>query len=111
MEKKKEPVDFDREKIYENLHETPSPAWYDSKIPWTVQQQTAATNGIHYVDRVGKLKEYPTFELPVPRAARTGLMLDIGCGWGRWLVAGSEKGYVPVGLDIRLEFCRTARSV
>ena len=35
-------------------------------------------------------------------------MLDIGNGWGRWLVSGFNKGYIPIGIDIRLEFCKTA---
>jgi ubiquinone/menaquinone biosynthesis C-methylase UbiE/uncharacterized protein YbaR (Trm112 family) len=73
-----------------------------------VQQQIAATNGVHYIDRIGKLSTYPVYELPVPRV-NNGLMLDIGNGWGRWLVAGANKGYTPIGIDIRLEFCLTAR--
>ena len=36
-------------------------------------------------------------------------MLDIGSGWGRWLVAGANKGFIPIGADLRLEFCQTAR--
>ena len=30
-------------------------------------------------------------KLPVKKVS-TGLMLDIGTGWGRWLVAGAVKG-------------------
>jgi ubiquinone/menaquinone biosynthesis C-methylase UbiE/uncharacterized protein YbaR (Trm112 family) len=111
MENNKDIVEFNRSKIYEKLEEAPQPASYNSKIPWTVQQQIAATNGVHYVDRIGKLNEYPIFELPVPRYKSNGLMLDIGCGWGRWLIAGARKGLIPIGLDIRLEFCKTALSV
>ena len=36
-------------------------------------------------------------------------MLDIGAGCGRWLVAGATKGYIPVGIDLRLEFFQAAR--
>jgi ubiquinone/menaquinone biosynthesis C-methylase UbiE/uncharacterized protein YbaR (Trm112 family) len=100
--------DFNRSKIYEKMDYAPEPAGYSSNIPWVVQQQIAATNGIHYVDRIGKLKDFPIFELPVPAVTGEKLMLDIGNGWGRWLVAGANKGYIPVGLDIRLEFCQTA---
>ncbi len=28
---------------------------------------------------------------------------------GRWLVAGAAKGYIPVGIHLRLEFCQAAR--
>ena len=101
-------IEFERSKIYEKLEYLPQPENYSGKLPWAVQQQIAATNGIQYVDRIGKLKDYPTYELPVNKV-ETGLMLDIGTGWGRWLVAGAAKGYIPVGIDLRLEFCQTAR--
>jgi ubiquinone/menaquinone biosynthesis C-methylase UbiE/uncharacterized protein YbaR (Trm112 family) len=98
---------FDRSKIYEKLDYVPEPFGYKAGLPWVVQQQIAATNGIQYVDRIGKLNEYPEFELPVSMVEE-GLMLDIGTGWGRWLIAGQKKGYTPIGADIRLEFCKTA---
>src|SRR5690606_20076247 len=98
-------------KIYEKLQYRPEPENYSSSIPWLVQQQVSATNGIHYGDLVGKLKEYPIYELPVPYHKQNGLFLDIGCGWGRWLVAGSNKGYIPIGIDLRLEFCETSKRV
>ena len=43
--------------------------------------------------------------------ANEDIMLDIGCGWGRWLLSGAKKGYIPVGIDLRLEFCETARKL
>ena len=101
-----------REKIYERLDTQPQPAGYSGKIPWIVQQQIAATNGIHFIDSIGTLSEYPIPEIPVGNAQSTGeLLLDIGNGWGRWLVAAANKNYIPVGIDIRLEFCETARQV
>jgi hypothetical protein len=101
---------FDRSKIYEKLEYQPEPAGYDGKIPWVIQQQIAATNGIHYANSVGKLQEIPIPPIPIPAAQRQGkLCLDIGCGWGRWLVAIGRKGYIPLGIDIRHEFCVSAR--
>lgn len=100
---------FDRQKIYEKLEYKPKPKGYSGKLPWIVQQQIAATNGKHYTDKVGKLNDYPIYELPVPPVA-SGLMLDIGTGWGRWLIAGANKGYIPVGVDLRLEFCEASLS-
>lgn len=99
--------DFDRTKIYEQLEYDREPIGYTGKLPWLIQQQIGATNGIHYLDRIGKLKDYPVYDLPLP-VVNKGLMLDIGNGWGRWLVAGANKGYIPIGIDIRLEFCKTA---
>lgn len=111
MQNEESIVQFNRSKIYEKLDYTQEPEGYSSAISWVVQQQIAATNGVHYVDRIGKLKHYPIFELPVDKVNGDKLMLDIGCGWGRWLVAGANKGYIPIGIDLRLEFCKTARNV
>ena len=109
MDKKIErDIAFERSKIYEKLESIPQPDTYKGKLPWIVQQQIAATNGIQYVDRVGKLNDYPRYELPVKKVDK-GLMLDIGTGWGRWLVAGAEKGYIPIGIDLRFEFCQVSR--
>lgn len=99
-----------RKKIYEQIDYLPKPENYNSRIPWVVQQQISATNGVHYADKVGKLNDYPIFELPV-KEVDNGLFLDIGCGWGRWLVGGHNKGYIPIGIDIRLEFCKTSQVV
>jgi ubiquinone/menaquinone biosynthesis C-methylase UbiE/uncharacterized protein YbaR (Trm112 family) len=100
-----------RERIYEQLQSRPQPNYYSGKIPWVVQQQIAATNGIHFVDSIGTLKEYPIPEIPISYANAGDLLLDIGNGWGRWLVAAANKDYIPVGIDIRLEFCETAHEV
>jgi len=110
-EQSKEAIAFNRSKIYERLSIQPEPPEYDKPISWIVQNQIAATNGVHYIDRIGKLNSYPIYELPVPKVSGNKLMLDIGSGWGRWLIAGGLKGYIPVGLDIRLEFCETQQTV
>jgi len=101
-------IEFNRSKIYEKLDYEKEPPGYNKDVPWIVQQQIGATNGLHYIERIGKLNSYPVYELPVKKVDN-GLMLDIGNGWGRWLVAGANKGYIPIGIDIRLEFCMTAR--
>ena len=100
-----------KDRIYEKLSTQPEPRGYAGKIPWIVQQQVAATNGIHFLNTIGELNEYPIPEIPVDLAEPDNLLLDIGCGWGRWLVAASKKNYIPVGIDLRLEFCETARKV
>ena len=104
--------EFEKEKIFERLDYAPEPAGYTGRVPWKVQQQIAATNGIHFQDSVGKLSEYPIPDIPIKAAVDdSSLLLDIGSGWGRWLVAGAKKNYIPIGLDFRLEFCETARQV
>jgi len=77
-----------------------------------VQVIIASTNGIHYKDKVNKLTSYPRYELPIePAQNDNALMLDIGCGWGRWLIAGADKNYIPIGLDLIPEFAETSLKV
>lgn len=99
-----------KSKIYERLEYKPQPLNYNSEISWLIQQQISATNGIHYKDLVGKLRSIPSYSLPI-KTLGSGLMLDIGCGWGRWLLAGSKLNYTPVGMDLRLEFCQTSKEL
>jgi uncharacterized protein YbaR (Trm112 family)/SAM-dependent methyltransferase len=73
-----------------------------------VKTEIASTNGIHYEDRANKIETYPAYQLPVKKAQkRNSLMLDIGSGWGRWLVAASKKDYIPIGLDLKIDHARS----
>ena len=60
-------IEFDRSKIYEKLDYTPQPPDYQGKLPWKVQQQIAATNGIQYADMVEKLAENLSNELSIKK--------------------------------------------
>jgi len=77
----------------------------------------AATNGRHYQPLMGKLASLPIPELPemVKEEARgwgrKKWMLDIGSGWGRWLLAGANAGFMPVGLELKLEAARVAKEL
>jgi len=95
------------ERIFEDLIIKDKSKSDVSDMNWLIQNQIAATNGIHYTDRLGKLLNIPEYNLPQIVNNRQGLMLDIGAGWGRWLRAGAAKGMIPVGIDIRLAFCKT----
>lgn len=75
-----------------------------------VQEWVAGTNGRLYAALVNRLERYPIPAWPLPDVA-SGLMLDIGCGWGRWMVAGGRHGYVPIGVDVKLEPLKAARRV
>lgn len=74
-----------------------------------VQQMLAATNGIMYRDVTAST--YPIPDIRLPAAQGEQWMLDIGCNWGRWCVAGAHKGYRVVGLDPSLEAVTVARQV
>lgn len=86
-------------------------------IPRYIQEMIAATNGRHYQGLVGRLKTLPIPELPekvkeeARAKAKTPWMLDIGSGWGRWLLAGANAGFVPVGLELKLEPAKVARDL
>ena len=86
-------------------------------IPAYVQKMIAATSGRHYQGLVGKLETLPIPELPekvkeeARAKAKTPWMLDIGSGWGRWLLAGANAGFVPVGLELKLEPAKVARDL
>lgn len=67
-----------------------------------VQQMIAGTNGRTYIDVINRLSSYPIPLLPV-RASGGGIFLDIGCGWGRWMVGAAQRGFFPIGVDIKLE--------
>jgi uncharacterized protein YbaR (Trm112 family)/SAM-dependent methyltransferase len=75
-----------------------------------VQEWVAGTNGRLYIPLVHRLPRYPIPHWPLPEPGR-GLMLDIGCGWGRWMVAAGRQGYLPVGIDVKLEPLQAARRV
>jgi ubiquinone/menaquinone biosynthesis C-methylase UbiE len=45
------------------------------------------------------------------QSANAGLLLDIGCGWGRWMVAAGREGFRPVGVDVKLEPLQASRRV
>jgi SAM-dependent methyltransferase len=74
-------------------------------IPEYAQRKIARTNGRLWRSRVGRLTELPIPEIPIP-PGDGGLLLDIGCGWGRWTAAAARRGYVPVGIDIQLDAAR-----
>lgn len=56
-----------------------------------------ATSGISYKHLIGRLRDYPIPEIPIP--VGSGLLLDVGCNWGRWSIAAARKGYCVVGID------------
>lgn len=80
-----------------------------SSIDPVVAYLVAATNGLMYRDLVGTLTTYPIPEIPVPSGG--GLLLDVGCSWGRWTIAAQRRGYTAVGIDPSLGAVMAARRV
>lgn len=75
-----------------------------------VQRMVGATCGKLYRPVIGNLTSYPIPDLPLGNADGA-LFLDIGCGWGRWCLSASEKGYRSIGIDTSLESVLAAKRV
>jgi ubiquinone/menaquinone biosynthesis C-methylase UbiE len=39
------------------------------------------------------------------------VLLDVGCGWGRWCISAARKGYTAIGIDPGLDSILAARRV
>lgn len=74
-----------------------------------VQQLVAGTNSNLYVGVIGRLTDYPIPNFPMKPAHAGDLLLDIGCGWGRWSIAASRAGFRAVGVDPSLESALAAQ--
>ena len=75
-----------------------------------VAYMIGATSGITYQHLIGILREYPIPHLRLPDSDG-GLLLDLGCNWGRWSIAASRKGYRVAGIDPSLGAIMAARRV
>jgi 2-polyprenyl-3-methyl-5-hydroxy-6-metoxy-1,4-benzoquinol methylase len=52
---------------------------------------------------------YPIPEFPW--LFNKGYVLDVGCNWGRWCIAGAKSGYRMIGIDIHLKALRCAKAL
>ncbi len=60
------------------------------------------TNGNLYWRVRGRLRRYPIPFWPMGNGEGK-LLVDVGCGWGRWTVAAASAGFRPIGLDVHIE--------
>jgi len=68
------------------------------------------TNGNLYWKVRGKLPRYPIPKAPfLPGQGK--VMVDVGCGWGRWTVAAARAGYRSIGTDVHLDALAAATRV
>ena len=70
----------------------------DADVDAVISYLVGATSGLGYAGAAGRLRRYPIPQIPMPRGTG-GLLLDVGCNWGRWSVAAARKGWIPVGID------------
>lgn len=92
-------------------HDLIPPPLHDRIDPF-VQRWVAGTNGNLYVSAINKLERYPIPRWPGPRPGFAGArMIDIGCGWGRWMMSAAQAGWKPYGVDIKPEAAGAANRV
>lgn len=60
------------------------------------------TNGNLYWRARGRLRRYPIPQWPFAGGAGK-LLVDVGCSWGRWTIAASLAGFIPIGLDVHMD--------
>lgn len=74
-----------------------------------VQRHILSTGGFLYRSLLGRLAAYP---IPAaPPLAHGGVVLDLGCNWGRWCVALARAGSSPIGLDVSAAAVFAARRI
>ena len=84
-----------------------------SHVDAYVQRWVAGTNGNLYLPLIDRLTRYPIPRWPGDKPGETGAdrLLDVGCGWGRWMLSAARAGYRPVGIDVKPEALQAARRV
>jgi SAM-dependent methyltransferase len=75
-----------------------------------VARLIVGTHGNLYRHLALGLPRYPIPDLPLA-PARSELLLDIGCNWGRWTIAAARAGYRPIGVDPSFEAIVAARRI
>src|SRR5262249_38035916 len=68
------------------------------------------TNGNLYCRVRGRLPRYPIPQWPFGEG-KGRILVDLGCGWGRWCIAAAGSGYSPVGVDVHLDAVQAANRI
>lgn len=106
------PIRFEttREQLADPLSMLPDPGLGKDEIDPYVSEHIAATCGKLYRPLQNTMTRYPIPELKLP-PGEGKLLLDIGCGWGRWSLAAAQKDYQPIGIDPSIDRVRVSRRV
>ncbi len=68
------------------------------------------TNGNLYWRTRGRLQRYPIPNWPF-WGSEGELLVDVGCGWGRWSIAAARAGFSPIGVDVHIDALAAAGRV
>jgi ubiquinone/menaquinone biosynthesis C-methylase UbiE len=77
-----------------------------------IEKILLGTSGILY-ENIKNLKYYPIADIPFAKLVKNKnkLLLDIGCGWGRWTINAAQKGYHSIGIDKSLSSLIAAKII
>lgn len=78
---------------------TPDP---HSPVDPFVNDWIVNTNGNLYWHLRGRLPRYPIPHWPF-EPGQGKLLVDLGCGWGRWCFSAGRAGYSAIGVDVHLD--------
>ena len=87
----------------------PPPVDGDEVDPY-VADLIVGTHGNLYRRLARGMGRYPIPHFPLPSGAGKTL-LDIGCNWGRWSIAGTRAGYEVIGIDPSFEAIVAAKRI
>ncbi len=83
-----------------------------SRVDGFVDEWIVNTNGNLYWRVRGRLSRYPIPHWPATTRRGTGqVLIDLGCGWGRWSIAAARAGFSPCGVDVHLDALRAGKRV
>jgi 2-polyprenyl-3-methyl-5-hydroxy-6-metoxy-1,4-benzoquinol methylase len=82
----------------------------DRSIDPFVSDWLVNTNGNLYWRARGSLRRYPIPRWPFFRS-NGQVLVDVGCGWGRWSIAAAKAGFKPIGIDVHIDALAAAGRV
>ncbi len=84
-----------------------------AKIDPVALLMQGATSGSPYAHLIGNaaLDSYPIPAIRLPPARNNEVMVDVGCGWGRWSIAAARKGYRVISVDPSMGALMAARRI
>jgi ubiquinone/menaquinone biosynthesis C-methylase UbiE/uncharacterized protein YbaR (Trm112 family) len=82
----------------------------DEEIDHFVNDWLVNTNGNLYWRARGRLERYPIPAWSFERS-KGQVLVDIGCGWGRWTIAAARAGFYPIGIDVHIDALAAATRV
>jgi SAM-dependent methyltransferase/uncharacterized protein YbaR (Trm112 family) len=98
-----------REPVPLNMGPCPH-AGENGSIDWFVNDWIVNTNGNLYWRVRGALPRYPIPKWPFG-SGNGKILVDIGCGWGRWSIAAARVGFKPIGIDVHVDALAAASRV